>query len=384
MRRYVANSYHSAHQEVTMCSERLSERVQTIVIGGGQAGLSVGYHLSRLGRPYLILDANARIGDSWRQRWDSLRLFTPARFDSLAGMPFPAAPNEFPTKDQMGDYLEEYAHRFKLRVRTHMKVDRISRRGDTYLVEAGDRRFKADHVVVAMAKYQRPWVPAFAQELDPRIVQLHSCDYRNRSQLAPGSVLIAGAGNSGAEIARELARDHKVWLSGRDVGQIPFRLDSVPSRVFLARLVLRFLFHRVLTMDTPVGRKAREKMLHKGGPLIRVKSKHLTALRVERLPKVVGVRDGLPVLDGGQTVDVANIVWCTGFRAGFSWVDLPVFGTDGLPIQHRGVVASEPGLYFVGLHFLYALSSTMIHGVGRDAEYVAQVIAERTRNVLAA
>jgi putative flavoprotein involved in K+ transport len=367
-----------------MCSERLSERVETVVIGGGQAGLSVGYHLAKLGRPYLILDANARVGDSWRQRWDSLRLFTPARFNGLAGMPFPASPNEFPTKDQMGDYLEAYANRFKLRVQTQMTVDRISRRGDAYLVEAGDRRFKADHVVVAMAKYQQPSIPAFAQDLDSRITQLHSSDYRNPEQLRPGAVLIAGAGNSGAEIARELAKHRKVWLSGRDVGQIPFRLDSVPSRLVLGRLVLRVLFHRVLTTDTPMGRKMREKVLHVGGPLIRVKNKHLTALSVDRLPKVIGVRNGLPMVEGGATVDVANVVWCTGFRAGFSWVDLPVFGTDGLPLQERGVVTSQPGLYFVGLHFLYAMSSTMIHGVGRDAEYVANVIAERTRRSAAA
>jgi putative flavoprotein involved in K+ transport len=367
-----------------MCSARQIERVQTVVIGGGQAGLSVGYHLAREGRPFVILDANERIGDSWRNRWDSLRLFTPARFDALAGMPFPASPNDFPTKNQMGDYLEAYVERFRLPVRSGVRVESVSRRNGTYLVTAGDQRFKAEHVVVAMARYQEPWVPPFAKDLDPRIVQLHSCDYRNPTQLQKGDVLIAGAGNSGAEIARELASQHKIWMSGRDVGQIPFSLGSLPSRLFLARLVLRFVFHRVLTTDTPMGRKLRPKILHIGGPLIRVKRKQLDAAGVERAPKVVGVRNGLPLLEDGRVVDVPNVVWCTGFRPGFSWIDLPVFGDDGLPLQDRGVVPNEPGLYFVGLHFLYALSSTMIHGVGRDAGYIAKVIASRTQAASAA
>jgi putative flavoprotein involved in K+ transport len=367
-----------------MCSARQIERVETIVIGGGQAGLSVGYHLAKLGRPFVILDANERVGDSWRKRWDSLRLFTPARFDALNGMPFPGSPNEFPTKDQMGDYLESYAKHFRLPVRSGMRVDNVTRRGGTYVVTAGDQQFKAEHVVVAMSKYQEPFVPTFARELDPGIVQLHSCDYRNPAQLQNGDVLIAGGGNSGAEIARDLASKHKIWMSGRDVGQIPFSIGSVPGRLFLSRLVLRFIFHRVFTMDTPLGRKIRPKVLHNGGPLIRVKSKQLAALGVERAPKVVGVKDGRPRLENGEVLDVPNVVWCTGFRPAFSWIDLPVFDDHGLPMQYRGVVNSEPGLYFVGLHFLYAMSSTMIHGVGRDAAHVAEVIATRTRQVRAA
>jgi putative flavoprotein involved in K+ transport len=362
-----------------MCSARQIERVQTVVIGGGQAGLAAGYHLAKLGQPFVILEANERIGDSWRNRWDSLRLFTPARFDALPGMPFPASPNDFPTKDAMGDYLEAYAARFKLPVRTGMRVDKVTRRGAQYFIEAGDRHFRAEHVIIAMAKYQEPWVPDFASELDPRIRQLHSCDYRNPAQLQPGPVLIAGAGNSGAEIARELVVSHKIWMAGRDVGEIPFRLNSRISRLFLGRFVLRFLFHRVLTTDTPMGRKARVKMLHKGGPLIRVKWSDLDAMGAERGPKVVGVREGRPVLEDGRGLDVANVVWCTGFQPNFSWIQLPVFDDERVPIQERGVAANEPGLYFLGFHFLYALSSTMIHGVGRDAEYIAEVIARRAK-----
>ncbi|MEW5915387.1 MAG: NAD(P)/FAD-dependent oxidoreductase, partial [Gemmatimonadota bacterium] len=285
-----------------MCSVRQREKVDTVVIGGGQAGLSVGYHLMRRGVPFVILDAHQRVGDVWRKRWDSLRLFTPARFDALDGMPFPALPNEFPTKHQMADYLEAYAQHFQLPVRTGIRVDKVSRRGSTYIVKAGEYRFEAENVVVAMSKYQEGHVPEFARDLNAQIKQLHSCEYRNPGDLRPGPVLIAGGGNSGAEIARELAADHKIWFAGRDVGQIPFRLGSLLGRTFLTRLMLRVVFHRVLTMQTPLGRKVRPKVLHIGGPLIRVKWKHLADAGAERVPKVVGVRDGLPLLQNGEVL----------------------------------------------------------------------------------
>lgn len=364
-----------------MSAAREPERIQTVVIGAGQAGLSVGYHLARRGLPFVILEANERIGDTWRDRWDSLRLFTPARFDGLDGMPFPAPGSTFPTKDEMADYLEAYAKRFDLPVRTGVRVDGLSRRGDRFLVTAGERSWEADNVVVAMASYQRPKVPAFANELAPEIVQLHSSEYRAPAQLREGPVLVVGAGNSGAEIALELARaGHPVSMSGRDVGQIPFRIGGLAARIILARLVLRVAFHRVLTVKTPIGRKVRPKVLHVGGPLIRTRSADLAAVGVSRVPRVAGVRDGLPVLEDGRVLEVANVVWCTGFHPGFSWIDLPIFDERGDPIHESGVVTKEPGLYFVGLHFLHALSSTMIHGVGRDAERVADEIAERERD----
>lgn len=353
------------------------ERVQTVVIGAGQAGLSVGYYLARRGLPFLILEANARVGDTWRNRWDSLRLFTPAGFDGLAGMPFPAAAEYFPTKDEMGDFLESYAARFRLPVRTGVHVDRISRHGDGYLVRAGDLRIEAEHVVVAMASYQKPQLPAFAAKLDPGLVQLHSSQYRNPGQLRAGGVLIVGAGNSGAEIAREVVRSHPTWISGRDVGHVPFRIDGLAARLLLRRLVLRGIFHHVLTTGTPIGRKALPSAIAHGGPLIRVKPRDLEAAGVRRVPRTIGVRAGRPLLEDGQGPDVENVIWCTGFQPGFAWVDLPIFGPDGRPVHERGIVPGEPGFYFVGLHFLYALSSTMVHGVARDAEHVVRALAAR-------
>jgi len=355
------------------------EHHEVIVIGGGQAGLSVGYHLARRGVPFVILDASARIGDAWRERWDSLRLFTPRRFDALDGMPFPGPANEFPTKDEMADYLEAYAARHRLPVRTGTRVQRLTRQGDRYLLEAGDQSLEARHVVVAMSSYQRPLTPAFAAELDPEITQLHSAHYRRPSQLPQGDVLLVGAGNSGAEIAVDLARSgRRVWLAGRDVGQVPFPVRSSLVRRWILPVLFRFVFHRVLTVDTPLGRKARPKLIVGGMPLIRTRSQDLVAAGVTRVPRVAGVRDGQPLLEDGAVLPVASVVWCTGFDLGRSWIQLPVFDERGEPKQARGVVPGEPGLYFVGPHFLYSASSTMIHGVGRDASRVADVIARRT------
>jgi putative flavoprotein involved in K+ transport len=354
------------------------ERIQTVVIGGGQAGLSVGYHLARRRLPFVILEGHDRIGDSWRKRWDSLRLFTPARFDGLDGMRFPAGRDVFPTKNEMAEFLEAYAGRFNLPVRTGARVERVSRQGDRYLVSTGGRTIEAEHVVVAMASYQNPRVPPFARQLDPAIVQMHSIDYRNPAQLRDGGVLIVGAGNSGSEIAMELARTgRRIWLAGRDTGHIPFHFDGFAARHLLVRLVLRLVFHRVLTVDTPMGRRVRPKILQQGGPLIRVKPAQMAAAGIVRLPRVARVQDGLPVLDDGRVIDAPNVIWCTGFHPGLSWLDLPVFGPDGQPVHERGIVPNEPGLYFVGLLFLYAASSTMIHGVGRDAERIAESIRSR-------
>jgi putative flavoprotein involved in K+ transport len=354
-------------------------RVNTVVIGGGQTGLSVGYHLSRLGVPFLILDASRRVGDAWRHRWDSLRLFTPARHAGLDGLPFPAEPFSFPTKDAMADYLESYARHFALPVRSGVRVDRLSRLGDRFIVVAGKQRIEAENVVVAVGHYQRPRRPAFAGELAPGIVQLHSFEYRNLAQLQPGDVLIVGMGNSGAEIAVETVSRHRTWVAGRETGHVPFRVDGLAARLFLSRLVLRVIFHRVLSIATPVGRRLRPKMLHRAAPLIRTKPRDLAAAGVIRAPRVVGVRNGLPLLEDGRALDVANVIWCTGFDPAFSWIDLPVFGSDGQPQHEAGVVTAEPGLFFVGLPFLYAFSSEMIHGVGRDAARIAAAIADRAR-----
>ncbi len=354
------------------------EYVETLVIGGGQSGLVMGYHLSQRGLPYAIIDANDRIGGAWRNRWDSLRLFTPNWFNGLPGMPFPGYHWGFPSKNEFADYLASYARRFDIRVETGVRVERLSREDDRFVAIAGNRRFEADNVVVAMSSWQNPRVPEFAGELDPSIVQLHVAEYRNPGQLQEGGVLVVGAGNSGAEVANELARTHDVWLSGPSTGVIPFRPESVAARILMP-IVGRIIFHRVLTTSTPIGRKVRPKWVATGEPLIRVKPKDLAAAGVERVPRVTGVQYGQPQLEDGRRIEVANVVWCTGFHPSFSWIDLPVLGPQG-PVQHRGMVESESGLYFLSLKFLYSVSSEQIHGVGRDAAYIADAIAARRGN----
>jgi putative flavoprotein involved in K+ transport len=356
-------------------SGSLPERFDAIVIGGGQAGLSTGYYLKQLGLRFVILDASARTGDSWRARWDTLRLFTPARYDGLDGMPFPGPPDAFPTKDEMADYLESYAAHFELPIRHGVRVDRLSRDGDLYRVQAGSQQFEAPHVVVALASYQGRKVPPFARELSPDIVQLHSSEYKSVAQLKPGGVLLVGAANSGAEIAMDTVHGgHPTWLSGRDPGQVPFQIDKPWVQRFVLPLLFRVVFHRLLTVNTPIGRKARARMLRAGAPRIRQRRADIERAGVTGGGRTSGVKDGRPVLADGRTLDVANVIWCTGYDNGLSWIDLPIFDANREPRHTSGLVDGEPGLYFVGQHFQHSFSSTMIHGVGRDAARIAGAI----------
>ena len=350
----------------------------TVVIGGGQAGLAVGYYLGLHGRSFVILDAGDRIGDNWRQRWDSLRLYSPARRDALPGMPFPARSTAYPTKDEMADYLEAYAARFELPVRSGTAVDALAKEDGRYVATSGDLRFEADNVVIATGVFQKPHVPDFAGELDPGITQLHSNDYRNLSNLQPGTVLVVGASHSGSDVAFEASTEHDVILSGTDTGQIPAPIESRRGRMFFRGLF--FTGTHVITADTPIGRKVRPHIRHGGGPLLRYRRKDLRAAGVERvLARTVGVQDGQPVLDDGRVLEVANVVWCTGFRPDYSWIRFPFeVGEDGYPVQYRGVVSSSPGLYVVGLPFLHSFASMLIGGAGRDAERVVRhIVTER-------
>ena len=355
-------------------TEAVVEHFDTIVIGGGQAGLSMGYYLKRLGRPFVILDANERIGGSWATRtWNSLRLFTPARFNGLPGWPFPAPAWSYPTARETADYLEAYAARFELPIRTRMRVDRLGSAGGRYLVECGEQRLTADSVVIATGHYGVPSVPKFAPELDPGIVQMHSSEYREPAQLRPGGVLLVGAGNSGADIAMEASKEHPTWLSGPDKGEVPVRIESRSARLVVP--ILWFIASRILTLRTPLGRKVRPHVLENGAPRIRVKSRNLNEADVEQVPRTVGVQGGLPVLEDGRVLEVANVIWCTGFRQDFGWIDVPVFDDGGEPL-HEGGVASEPGLYFLGLDFLYSFTSENVGGVGRDARRIARQIGK--------
>jgi len=359
-----------------------TQYIETLIIGAGQAGLATGYHLRRRGRPVLIVDAKARVGDNWRDQWDSLRLFTPAKYDGLPGLAFPAARWHCPGKDEVGDYLERYALHFDLPVRTSTRVERLEPRpGGGYLASIGDEAISCDNVVVATGTFGRtPSVPAFAAALDPSIRQLHSSQYRRPDQLRPGPVLVVGASHSGLDIAYELAASRPVTLCGPSRGNIPLRPESRRARVLMAAAI--FAFRHLLTRRTPMGRRAMKEVRSHGAPAFRIKQDDLDRRGVVRYQaRVTGVAGGRPVLGDDTVPDVASVVWCTGFRQVFGWIGLPVLGQDGWPAEYRGVVDSAPGLYFCGLSFQYAFSSMVFPGIGRDADYVARQIVARSASV---
>jgi putative flavoprotein involved in K+ transport len=353
--------------------------IETVIIGAGQAGLATGHHLQRRGRPFVILDAASRVGDNWRRQWDSLRLYSPAQYDGLPGLPFPAARWSFPGKDQVADYLETYARHFDLPVQLDTRVTALDPAPeDGYVVTTDRGTWRCDNVVVATGTFGRtPSIPRIAAELDAGILQLHSSQYRRPGQLRAGPVLVVGASHSGTDIAYEVADTHPTLLAGRDCGQIPLRLDSRRMHVVFPFLV--FAWKHVVTRRTPIGRKEMPLVRFHGGPMLRVKRSDLEARGVERVTgRVEEVAAGRPVV-GGVPREVTNVVWATGFRQVFDWIHLPVLDEQGWPRETRGVVPQAPGLFFCGLSFQYAFSSMLLPGVGRDAAFVADRILARRR-----
>ena len=324
-----------------MADAHATERVNTIVIGGGQAGLSVGYHLAMHGVSFVILDASARVGDVWRHRWDSLRLFTPAKLAGLDGMSFPAPPNSFPTKDEMADFLEAYARR----VRSPCALGRAREPSFTPR-RSIHRRFRRR--AVRSRKRGRGNGELSAAECSDLLLRAR-CRYRATAFLRVlQSVPVASGRCTGGrrgqfgrrDRGRSRARSPNM-VSGARYGPfaVPDRRHRSASAVHAPRPSR--LVPRVLTIATPIGRRVRPKVLHGAAPLIRLKPRDLTAAGVQRVPRVTGVRNGLPILEDDRVLDVRNVIWCTGYHAGFSWIDLPVFGPDGDPRHEAGIVASE-------------------------------------------
>lgn len=350
------------------------ENHDVVVIGGGQAGLAVAYHLLQAGLEFVVLDADQRTGDTWRRRWDSLRLFTPARHDGLPGPSFPAHGAPFPTKDEVADYLTQYVERFSLPVRHGVRVSRLRRVGHLFEVLTPESLITAGAVVVATGANQLPHVPDLAGSLDPRIVQLHSHDYRSPGSVPPGKVLVVGFGTSGAEIAEELA------LAGRVVslaGEPTFHIPE-PILKLAGNLYWQFI-HRVLTRRTPIGRKAASRVKASGAPLIRISASQVEAAGVERVPRVVSATEGRPMLADGSSVEADVVVWCTGYAPDYAWIDVPELRFDerGWPQAPFGLVEEVQGLAFAGVPFQVGLTSTLLGGVGRDAAIVVDHLIQR-------
>ena len=347
------------------------EAFNTIVIGGGQAGLAAGYYLTQHRENYIILDENTQTGETWRKRWDSLRLFTPSQNNSLPGMKFPKPDLYFPTKDEAADFLEAYANHFLLPVLYGVKVDQLRRNEAGYQISAGETSFHARNVIVATGAFHTPIIPTYASELNHGVFQMHSVAYRNPSDVPAQNVIVVGAGNSGAEIAIELAKDgRKVWLAGRDVGHPP----AVRFRMLLGGRPYWWFLHHVMTVKTPMGRRMKANVLTHGNPLVRIQRDQVAGAGVEFTPRLAGASDGKPQLEDGRTIPADGIIWATGFSPDYRWINLPVFDESGRPRHVSGVVTEAPGLYFVGMHFQTGLTSSLLGGVGDDAKYITRHI----------
>jgi putative flavoprotein involved in K+ transport len=343
-----------------------------VVVGGGQAGLAIGYFLARSARDFVILEAADAPAAAWRGRWDSLRLFTPVRYSSLPGFPFPGDPESYPTRDEVVEYLTTYARRFELPVELNSRVRSIRRSDGTYVVALDDRVLAADQVVVATGPFQEPFVPAIAQRLDSDVVQLHSTAYRKPQDIPEGPVLVVGGGNTGFQVAEELSRTREVHLS------IGSRQTPLPQRI-LGRDLFWYLEATGLIRKTTASRLGRR--LAGRDTLLGSRPGTLRRRHGVRLHgRAVDVAGRTVSFSTGETLDPRAVIWATGFRPDLSWIDVPVFDDRGRVIHRRGVTES-PGLYFLGLSWLHTRGSALIGWVKDDAEHLIRHInAYQERN----
>ena len=344
---------------------RPGDDCEVVVIGAGQAGLTMGYYLVPQGRRFVILERCASVASAWRERWDSLTLFTPRRYSSLAGLPFPGDPDGYPTRDGVIDYLERYAEKFELPIEFTSNVRKLRAEHGRFVLEVDGRTISADQVVVATGPFQTPHVPGLAEELDADVWQAHSTGYRRPSDVPEGTVLVVGGGNTGFQIAKELSATHRVILSvGSRQTPLPQRLAGrdlfwwLTKAHILTITVESRLGSRAQHRDTLIGSSPRELNRRYG---------------VELKPRATAASGRQVVLDDGSAVEVDAVIWATGYRPDYSWIDLPIFDADG-HLRHRRGVTGVPGLYFLGLTWQYTRGSALIGWVKGDAEFLAERI----------
>ena len=343
------------------------EVLDAVVIGGSQAGLATAWHLAQHHLRFVVLDAAPELGDNWRSRWDSLTLFTPAQYDSLPGMPFPAPPDTYPGKDAVAGYLKAYAAAFKLPVRMNARVTALSRTAEGFEARTDGGVFRSRQVVLATGPFQVPYLPPVAQRLDDQVTQLHSAGYRNPQTLPPGPVLVVGGGNSGFQIAEELAATRSVDLSiATRAPVLPQRLGGKDLFWWLTRLGLM----RV-TSGSRLGRRMSSREFIIGGS-----RRRLQAARVGFRPGVAAAGGRTVRFADGSSLDVEVVIWATGYRSDYSWIQIPGVARDGTAIHRRGVT-DVPGLYFVGLPWQHTRGSALLGFVDGDAAYLAGRIATR-------
>ena len=346
-----------------------SGRLDVVVIGAGQAGLAIGYFLARQGRRFVIFEAAEAVGPAWRDRWDSLVLFTARRYDALPGLAFPGDPDGYPTRDEVIAYLGQYAATFDLPIELDSPVRSLALQSDGFLIELDGRQVLADQVIVATGAFQRPHTPAVAKELAPDLFQTHSAGYRRPSELPAGRILVVGGGNTGFQIAKELSASHVVEFA------IGSRQTPLPQKL-LGRDIFWWLTKLGLlqkTVDSRIGRRARGRETLIGSSTRELKRLYGVTLK----PRAVGASGRTVTFADDSEQDFDAVIWATGYRPDHSWIDSPVFDGDGRLRHHRGVTG-VPGLYFLGLPWQYTRGSALLGWVKDDAEHIANEIAAAT------
>jgi putative flavoprotein involved in K+ transport len=351
----------------TRPEELKAERFDVVVVGAGQAGLAMGHFLARQGRRFVILERAGSIGAAWHERWESLTLFTPRRYSGLPGLSFQGDSDGYPGRDEVIAYLEEYVRRFELPVELNANVRRLTADNGRFLLEVGDRKITADNVVVATGPFQTSYVPDLAEQLDPDVLQMHSTGYRRPDDVPEGTVLVVGGGNTGFQIAEELSASRRVVLA---VGS---RQKPLPQRLLGRDLFWWLTKSRLLaiTVDSRLGRKLRDR-----DTLIGSSPRRLGRLGVELKPRVISASGRtIRFADGGE-LEVDAVIWATGYRPDHSWIDLPVFPSNG-SVRHERGVTDVPGLYFLGLTWQHTRGSALLGWVKDDAEFIAEQISQR-------
>jgi putative flavoprotein involved in K+ transport len=343
-----------------------------VVVGGGQAGLAIAWNLAQHDLSFVVLDGAPEIGHVWRARWDSLRLFTPAEYDGLPGMPFPAAAGRYPGKDDVADYLQDYVEAQQLPVRSGAQVSALWQRDGVFEAYANGAVYRARQVIVATGPFQKPWIPKLGGGLDEGVTQLHSSDYRNSTELPPGRVLVVGGGNSGVQIAQELALTHAVTLA---IGSRP---KMVPQRL-LGRDVFWWLT-RLGLLGKPADSRIARRIRAKGELVIGANWKQLRRAGIEIQPRAVEATGKTVRFEDGGNRTVDTVIWATGYRADYAWLEVPGVAVDGVPAQRRGVTQVE-GLYFVGLSWQHTRGSALLGFVDDDARWLVDRVSAQAGNL---